>query len=554
MKASVLVLLALAAIALMRTKSAAVRHWVLSAAILCAAATPLLELIVPAWHVALGSSPSIGTVAPSELSVTASHASQSAPAVAVQQTASSSDRESPLAPVPATSVRSLLVLLWMVGAGISVSVLLVGLGRLAWLASRARRLDGGPWVDIARDISRKYGLRRAVRLLQSDHPTLLVTWGLVRPKVILPRGAGAWPDDRVRIVLSHELAHIQRGDWLMQMIAEVLRSVYWFNPLLWIAGRRLRQESEHACDDAVLSLGVEGPEYAGHLLDLARDVRRCRARWSPSLPAPAIARPSSLERRVSAMLNGRLNHGPLSRSARLVAAIALSSVTIPLAGFGQAAFVTFSGSVVDPFGRIVPGVTLVLTSVQREARHEVRTDGTGRFEFVGLPAGEYSLEARFLGFTTLHERLSLAGRSVQRNLSLEVGSVEETITLTADGNRSSSSARSAYRRAPLPVAANDPCSASPVGGCLKPPTKVTDVRPVYPPHLDAAKVEGQVILEARIRTDGSTLTVNVVDSNDPAFAAAAVAAVNQWRFTPTQLGGVPIETRMNVTVNFKGNW
>ena len=59
MKASVIVLVALAATTLMRKRSAAVRHWVLSAAIVCAAATPLLELVVPSWYVALGSAPPV---------------------------------------------------------------------------------------------------------------------------------------------------------------------------------------------------------------------------------------------------------------------------------------------------------------------------------------------------------------------------------------------------------------------------------------------------------------------------------------------------------------
>ena len=137
-------------------------------------------------------------------------------------------------------------------------------------------------------------------LLQSTHPSLLVTWGLARPKVILPAAADAWTDARARVVLSHELAHIRRGDWIVQLSAELLRAFYWFNPLLWIACRRLRLESEHACDDEVMSRGVEGTDYATHLIELARALNQRRHMW---FPAPAMARPSSLERRVRAMLN-----------------------------------------------------------------------------------------------------------------------------------------------------------------------------------------------------------------------------------------------------------
>lgn len=120
----------------------------------------------------------------------------------------------------------------------------------------------------------------------------------MQSKVLLPSGAAAWPDERIRVVVAHELAHVRRCDWLVLIGAELLRSVYWFNLLLWVACARLRHESERACDDAVLRLGIGGTSYAAHLLDLARAFAAHRRVW---LPAAAIARPSRLERRIAAM-------------------------------------------------------------------------------------------------------------------------------------------------------------------------------------------------------------------------------------------------------------
>src|SRR5213075_355749 len=151
-----------------------------------------------------------------------------------------------------------------------------------------------PWADAAAAIARSYGLRRAPLVLHSNHPSVLGTWGMTRAKVLLPADALEWPADRIRIVLAHELAHVRRGDWMIQMAVELLCAAYWFNPLVWIAARRLRLESEQACDDAVLTLGVEAPEYAAHLLEVARAFTAHRA---SVFPAPAMARPSSLERR-----------------------------------------------------------------------------------------------------------------------------------------------------------------------------------------------------------------------------------------------------------------
>jgi TonB family protein len=331
--------------------------------------------------------------------------------------------------------------------------------------------------------------------------------------------------------------------------------VYWFNPLLWVAGTRLREESEQACDDAVLSLGVDAPEYAGHLLDLARDAARHRSRWFLGVPAPAIVRPSSFERRVTAMLNAHLNRTPLTFPARILAGAALFAITIPLAGFGQNSFSTVTGIVTDPEGRMIPNVEVVLRSTQRDARSEVKTNRLGQYEFVGVADGDYVLEAQFMGFRPLRDAISVAGQPVQRNLSMDVGMIQETLTIVGGGATTPASRPQRRADGPQwrPAAEYDPCSASPVGGCLKPPTKIRDVKPEYPPHLSDAKVGGVVVLRAKIGTEGSVVSAqlaNPADRIDPALAQAAIAAVNQWQFTPTQLGGVPIETEMQVTVNF----
>jgi TonB family protein len=256
------------------------------------------------------------------------------------------------------------------------------------------------------------------------------------------------------------------------------------------------------------------------------------------------------------MLNARLNRAPLTRPARLLAALALAIITIPLAGFGQS-FVTFSGSVIDPAGRIIPGVTLVLSDAERESKWEVRTDRAGHFEFAGVPAGTYALEVQFIGFRPLRENVALTGRALQKTIELQVGTLQETITVVSGpGDRAIGSSNTAPRsaRAARPPAEYDPCSASPVGGCLKPPTKILDVRPVYPAHLGDAKVGGVVRLTALIDVDGTVTKVEPVEGAepvDPALTDAAIAAVRQWEFTPTQLGGVPIEVEMTVAVNFR---
>jgi len=88
-----------------------------------------------------------------------------------------------------------------------------------------------------------------------------------------------------------------------------------------------------------------------------------------------------------------------------------------------------------------------------------------------------------------------------------------------------------------------------VGGNIRTPTKVRDVKPVYPPEALTARVQGVVIIEAVIGPDGSVENARVLRPV-PMLSEAALAAVSQWRFTPTEVNGTPAAVLMTVTVNF----
>ena len=118
----------------------------------------------------------------------------------------------------------------------------------------------------------------------------------------MPDAAAQWPEERTRVVILHELAHIKRRDCLTQALAYLVCAAYWFNPLVWLAARRLRAEREHACDDFVLAAGARGSVYAAHLLDIAQAMRL--ARFSPvTATSLAMARRTQLEGRLMAILD-----------------------------------------------------------------------------------------------------------------------------------------------------------------------------------------------------------------------------------------------------------
>jgi len=545
LKAALLAGAALALAALLRHQSAAVRHWILTVGVACVAALPLLALVVPPWH--------IPVAAP------APHADvHAAPVVAITimpQDASATETAAAEASRPSPRLSRLPALVWAGGVALSGLILVVGLVRLRAIGRTATRVVDRRWLDLLDELARAAGVRRPVALLESGDPALLVTWGLMRPKIVLPLAARGWDEERRRVVLTHELAHISRADWVVQIFAHLVLALNWFNPILWLACRRLQRESEHACDDAVLGAGVDAADYASHLVELARTLTRHRS----VLPAPAMARPSTLEGRIAAMLNAGLNRRPLSRSGRAATAAMLLGLTVSLASVAAQRFSTFSGTLTDQTNAVLPNVPVGLTNTVTGAKYEVRSDRNGHFEFVGLPDGDYAMVANGAGFAPLKDAIAIAGRDIDRTIQLQVGSLQETIRVTSGPSpwgppnldrRAEYRERAQNKRREIleQCAANG--GGGPVGGNIKQPTKVVDVKPKYPERLSAAKVGGVLVLEAVIGTDGTVTDVSVVSGADPELDAAAIEAVRQWEFSTTFLNCTPIDVHMKVNVAF----
>jgi beta-lactamase regulating signal transducer with metallopeptidase domain len=279
-----------------RKQPAAFRHWLLAGAVGLAAVQPLMTRALPALFLPSLEWRTEAVVPP--------------PAAAVETTVTFAGATAAVALPMAAPVDWIQVTfgIWLAGALLGLGLLLAGALWLTWLGSSGRAA-GASWQRAELVIRRQLGIRRPVHIAITRHPALLVTWGAIHPVILLPADADDWAADRIELVLAHEMAHLVRRDWLTQCLAETARAINWFNPLFWIACARLRRESEYACDDVVLDLGIGGTSYASHLVDIARTFSVHGRTW---LPAPSIARPSTLERRVRAMLNPQVDRRPQS--------------------------------------------------------------------------------------------------------------------------------------------------------------------------------------------------------------------------------------------------
>ena len=461
LKLSAVLAITLAVATLGRRRSAAWRHWILASGTGCALLLPALTLVVPAWPVIASPAP-----APSGVQTTATIVGVETP----DRSEGTSSRPSSPAFQGAANV---LAGVWLAGAAAGMCSLFAGVWRLSRVASGARLVEG-QWAGHVCVISSMLGLQRTVRFRETTEPALLVTWGARRAEVLLPAGAASWHAPRIRVVVAHELAHVRRGDWAIQLLGELLRVVYWFHPLAWLVCGQLRHESERACDDVVLGLGIARTVYAAQLVELARSFS---VRRSAPLPALAIAHPSTLQRRIRAMLNLQLDRRPLSLVSRLCGTLVILLAAAPIAAIGGQAGATVSGTVTDPAGRPIPGVHLTLANPSQDFKVLATTDASGTFE-VPVIAGTYQLEARHPGFAMQTQRVTLAaGDHVDQSVVLSIGSLRETITVTGGPASDAPAPSPSPRRAQRPI---QQCTPSSAGGQLVPPLKILDVRPVYP--------------------------------------------------------------------------
>jgi beta-lactamase regulating signal transducer with metallopeptidase domain len=344
-----LALLFLASSAL-RQKPAAVRHLLWSVGLIGALLLPALSIGLP-WRIGVlpsesavatptydtGAKPALMDTehAPMPIAVEQkSHKAKAAEEVADTGQTGIGDRDAGVFQLPSLpslpSLPRMIATVWIIGIFVVLGRLFIGTVAMRSISQRGRRLDSPRWRELLKQARRRLGIDTPVRLVESRHvPTPLIT-GVLNPVIVLPLAADDWNDDRRLTVLLHELAHYRRGDAFSHLVSQFACAVYWFNPLVWIAARRLRAESERACDDMVLQSGTRASDYVNHLIDI---VRVAGPSWAFSVAQP-MARRSEFEGRLLAILEPSIKRHGLTPMTTISVVLSVVLSALPLAAMG----------------------------------------------------------------------------------------------------------------------------------------------------------------------------------------------------------------------------
>ena len=208
---------------------------------------------------AIAAQSSEGSQATEENSYTPSHMSMSA-----------SNVNSPKASI---QWQTAVALIWLVGMILSFIRIFVGRIGLHCMFKKASPVYNNFYVSLLHELCEKLGIIQRVQIWRSSQCITPFTCYLIKPVILLPKNTHGWSEDRLRVVLLHELAHIMRKDHITRFIARFVCALLWFVPPVWIAYNNMQIEEEKACDASVIGTGVRASDYAGHIIDIARITR-----------------------------------------------------------------------------------------------------------------------------------------------------------------------------------------------------------------------------------------------------------------------------------------
>jgi beta-lactamase regulating signal transducer with metallopeptidase domain len=298
-----------------------------------------------------------------------------------------------------------LLVAYAIGAVALLLRLVVGRRLLARLWDDAGAVQDAAWEKLLSQLSFEMRLSRRVELRIARGSIMPMTWGTLAPKLLLPAEASAWPPERRRLVLLHELAHVARYDSLSRSAASLACAFYWLHPGVWFAARQMRLEQEHAADDRVLISGGSPQAYAHSLLHLARGMAE---RLQPDLAA-TMAGACQLERRLVSITSPARRDRPSTLFLSSSASIATLATLIAAAGVP----VSPSSTLLHAVPPRLAGITSPVGKRLDSARAEDAAASEGRAEAVSVTQERPARESTGALESEPEARASAVGRTAE---------------------------------------------------------------------------------------------------------------------------------------------
>ena len=472
------------------------------------------------------------------------------------------------------------VLAWALGVVIYTSRLL-----LEWRDIRKlSRVDVEPlpeeWQARVARLTRRVGVHRAVMVLQSAHVHVPLVVGFFKPLILVPvsafTGLTPW---QLELILMHELAHVRRHDYLVNLLQVVVETLLFYHPVVRWVSRVAREEREHCCDDLVVARSGDALSYARALAELA-------TAQSLGLQTSVGSDGGKLLSRIKRIVAAR---EPSRVSTHWSVGTMLAVVALTVSGMLQPAVEPKPAEEPEAvsLASIVPPAPAIDTRPSLDALRDLvqtiptlpepRDDSASRRNSAeaaqvlsaiteAVPRSAGSVEDPAEGVAKAAARVQADSAPVSGSapalpqLQTQVAApgpvapqpaTPQPITTTAVNIPTPPAASS-----PVPVPRNEPASGSAVAPEQKsertsPARRIAFRAPEFPQDARLEGIEGWVRFTYTIGRDGNVSDVHIIDSQPRyVFEQAVKRAVRQWRFEPILQDGVPVERDVTQTIEF----
>lgn len=399
---------------------------------------------------------------------------------------------------------------WALGAA---TMLLRTASGLLWLHLGLARRAGAvsePWTGRLHALRQAMGLARTVGLKVLDHLDSPVVIGAFRPVILVPAAVlSGLPPCQVEAILAHELSHIQRHDYLVNLFQVVTEALLFFHPAVWWLSREIRREREHCCDDAAVRRCGDAFQYASALA--AMEAFRSSPITFHSHLAPA-ARGGSLMHRIQRILVPR----PTPSTSGLVPVLGVLALLLA-AGAAGSQLQAHPAAPPAPAPILAPVATHPSPAPARTMATNDRPVAEERKEEAPLPAPEPPPMPKMPSAT------------------VEVVATAKVPALPVEDAQ------------PAPAVVDSFFQGVPVA-----PVKITSKPSTlpYPPEAREQGLHGTVTLGIIVSDSGKPRTVQLL-AGPEALKASAEAYARGWVFTAPTLEGASSEARFLLTIRYK---
>ncbi|MCG9126051.1 hypothetical protein JT359_00480 [Candidatus Poribacteria bacterium] len=223
------------------------------------------------------------------------------------------------------SITHIILGIWGIGTLILLMKVAIGLYRIHWLRKSTTPTDG-TYQLICNRLAKQLHIKRHVTVCYSDYVSSPISFGWLAPHILIPRELTL---DQFELVAAHELAHVQRLDWLTNLFSHIIGAVFFFHPIYHLLNKQLIHLREQICDDWVIQITGKRKKYAQCLLDLVRYDDN-------TLPLVlALNKPSWLESRIDSILKQNRRLDLHTKPRFLILAASLMITCLPLLSMAQ---------------------------------------------------------------------------------------------------------------------------------------------------------------------------------------------------------------------------